>query len=68
VRDSIAGAVAVAAQVGGALNAAILESARSSFVDAMAWTSLIGVGFAVAGAIVALAFLPARAGEQEAAA
>jgi EmrB/QacA subfamily drug resistance transporter len=63
VRDSFAGAAAVAAQIGGAPGAAILETAKSAFVGAMGWTSLIGVGFAVAGAIVALAFLPARAGD-----
>jgi hypothetical protein len=39
-------------------------AARTSFVDAMHLTSLAGVAVAVAGAAVALAFLPSRpAGE-----
>ena len=61
VRDSFAGAAAVAAQIGGAPGAALLGAARSAFVGAMDWTCLIGVGFAVAGLVVAAAFLPARA-------
>jgi hypothetical protein len=60
-RDSIGGALAVAEQVGGAAGAAISTAARSAFVDGMAAASLIGVGFAVAGVAVALAWLPARA-------
>lgn len=60
VRDSLAGAAAVAAQVGGASGDAIFAAARSSFVDAMAWTAIIGVVFAVAGALVALVFMPGR--------
>ena len=62
VRDSFAGAAAVAAQVGGPQGQAILSTAKSAFVDAMSVTSLIGVGFAVAGVVVALRFLPDRAG------
>lgn len=66
VRDSFAGAAAVAAQVGGPQGQAILSTAKSAFVDAMSVTSLIGVGFAVAGVVVALRFLPDRAGPQRA--
>jgi EmrB/QacA subfamily drug resistance transporter len=61
VRDSFAGAAAVAAQIGGSQGEAILATARNAFVDSMAAMSLIGVGFAVAGVIVALRFLPDRA-------
>jgi hypothetical protein len=66
VRDSLAGAAAVAAQVGGASGDAIFAAARSSFVDAMAWTARIGVGFAVAGALVALVFMPGQSSEAKA--
>jgi hypothetical protein len=59
-RDSLAAAGVVAAQLGGEAGAALLVAARSAFVEAMSFTSLIGVGFALAGAVVALAFLPAR--------
>jgi EmrB/QacA subfamily drug resistance transporter len=60
-RDSLAAAGVVAAQLGGeAGGAALLAAARSAFVEAMSFTSLIGVGFALAGAVVALVFLPAR--------
>jgi EmrB/QacA subfamily drug resistance transporter len=61
VRSSFAGAAAVAAQLGGEPGAALLGAARSAFVGAMDWTCLFGVGFAVAGLLVAAAFLPARA-------
>ena len=61
VRDSIGGALAVAGELGGAPGAAITAAARSAFVDGMATASLIGMGVAVAGALVALAWLPARA-------
>jgi EmrB/QacA subfamily drug resistance transporter len=61
VRDSIGGALAVASEVGGAPGAAITAAARSAFVDGMATASLIGMGVAVAGAVVALVWLPARA-------
>jgi EmrB/QacA subfamily drug resistance transporter len=60
VRDSIAGASAVAAAIGGAAGEAILGAARQAFVDAMGWTSLLGAGFAIAGAGLALVFLPDR--------
>ena len=60
-RDSFAGAAAVAAQIGGAQGASILESARNAFVGAMGVTSIIGVCFAILGVVVAIAFLPSRA-------
>jgi EmrB/QacA subfamily drug resistance transporter len=60
-RESLAGAAAVAGQLAGDAGATLLAAARTAFVDAMAVTSLIGVGFALLGAIVAFAFLPDRA-------
>jgi EmrB/QacA subfamily drug resistance transporter len=60
VVDSFAGAAAVSAQLGGAAGGALLNSAQLAFVGAMDWTSIVGVGFALAGVAVAAAFLPAR--------
>lgn len=60
-RQSLPGAVAVSGAIGGAPGAALLAAAQQAFVDAMAMASLAGVGFSVAGVIVALVFLPARA-------
>jgi EmrB/QacA subfamily drug resistance transporter len=57
---SIAGAAAVAQTVGGETGATILAAARQAFVDGMSLTALIGVGFAVAGAVLALVLLPDR--------
>lgn len=59
-RDSFAGAATVAAQLGDSAGAALLGAARNAFVGAMDSTSLIGVGFAVAGVVIAAVFLPAR--------
>ncbi len=59
-RDSFAGAAAVAAQVGGPAGIAIVDGAKEAFVAALNSTSLIGVGFAAAGALVALLLLPAH--------
>jgi DHA2 family multidrug resistance protein-like MFS transporter len=61
VRDSFAGAAAVSAQLGGEAGPALLNAARSAFVGAMQWTSLLGVVFAIAGVAIAAAFLPSRA-------
>jgi len=60
VRDSVGGAAAVAGAIGGAAGEALLGAARQAFVDAMAWTSVLGAGIALAGAAIALAFLPDR--------
>jgi EmrB/QacA subfamily drug resistance transporter len=60
VQESIAGAAAVAQVVGGDAGAAILAAARQAFVDGMTWTAVLGAGFAVAGAAIALRFLPDR--------
>jgi hypothetical protein len=38
-----------------------MTAARAAFVDALSMTSIIGAGFAVAGALVALVWLPSRA-------
>ena len=58
--ESLAGAAATAQAVGGEAGAMILAVARQSFVDGMTVTAVIGVGFAIAGAVIAFAFLPDR--------
>jgi EmrB/QacA subfamily drug resistance transporter len=62
-RDSLAAAAEIAARVGGDAGATLLASAQQAFVDAMSLTSLFGVGFAIAGTLVALVWLPARSSE-----
>jgi EmrB/QacA subfamily drug resistance transporter len=59
-RDSLGGALAVAAQVGGEAGRGLADAARTAFVDGTGLAMLIGAGFALAGALVALVFLPAR--------
>ena len=58
--ESLAAASMIAATVGGPAGASLLATAQTAFVDAMSMTSLIGAGFAVAGALLALVWLPAR--------
>ncbi|HMM40827.1 MAG TPA: MFS transporter [Thermomicrobiales bacterium] len=60
VSDSVGVALGVAAQIGGPEGQALAAAARSAFVDAMGTTALVASGFAVAGALVALLFLPAH--------
>jgi hypothetical protein len=60
-QDSIGGAVAVAGAIGGETGQTIAAAARSAFVDGLHTTSLVAAGFAIAGALIALRFLPARA-------
>ncbi|MBY0261741.1 MAG: DHA2 family efflux MFS transporter permease subunit [Phycisphaerales bacterium] len=60
-RQSLASAGVVAATLSGEAGATLLASAQEAFVDAMAVTSLVGIPFSLAGVLVALAFLPARA-------
>jgi EmrB/QacA subfamily drug resistance transporter len=63
-RDSLGGAAAVAGAIGGEAGAALLSSAQAAFVSAMSMTSIVGIGFAVAGALVALIWLPDRAASE----
>jgi Na+/melibiose symporter-like transporter len=60
-RDSFAGAAAVAGQLGGPMATTLVDQAKAAFVGAMATTSLVGVGFAILGMVIALAYLPDRA-------
>jgi EmrB/QacA subfamily drug resistance transporter len=56
--DSVGAAHAVAAQTG---MADLVGAANQAFVDAMSTTAWIAAGIAIAGALIAAAFLPARA-------
>jgi hypothetical protein len=60
-RDSLGGAVEVAAQLGGTSGQSLLDDARQAFVHAMGNAVLVGAAVALVGAIVALIWLPARA-------
>src|SRR3954464_3831635 len=59
--DSVGGAHEVAAELGGAGAAKLIDTANSAFVDAMATTATLAAAAAVIGALIALAFLPSRA-------
>ena len=59
--DSVGGAHDVAAQIGGETAAHLTQVANQSFVDAMSTTATLAAGVALAGALIAAAFLPSRA-------
>jgi EmrB/QacA subfamily drug resistance transporter len=59
--DSVGGAHDVAAQIGGDGAAHLANVANQSFVDAMSTTATLAAGVALAGALIAAAFLPSRA-------
>jgi DHA2 family multidrug resistance protein-like MFS transporter len=65
--DRLQGALAVAGRIGGEPGRQLAASASSAFVSAMDITLLVGMGFALAGALVALILLPSRAPEAAAA-
>ncbi|MEZ5144665.1 MAG: MFS transporter [Acidimicrobiales bacterium] len=60
-RESIGAAYAVAAQAPPPFADALRSVARSAFMDGFSAGSLIAAGVVLAGAVLALAFLPARA-------
>ena len=59
--DSIGGALRVASRLG-ADGAPLVDAGRTSFVDAMHTSVLVGIGAAIVVALVALRLLPHRAG------
>jgi EmrB/QacA subfamily drug resistance transporter len=61
-RSSLGGALAVASHLHGAAMATLVSSAKTAFVGGVNAADLLGAGVAVVGVLVALAFLPARAG------
>jgi EmrB/QacA subfamily drug resistance transporter len=59
--DSVGGAIGAAQQVGGQAGQVLAAAARHGFVGAMRPAMLIAAAVTVAGALVVLLFLPARA-------
>ncbi|HEX6582465.1 MAG TPA: hypothetical protein VF056_02610 [Thermoleophilaceae bacterium] len=59
--DSVGGAHDVAAQMGGEAATHLTSVANQSFVEAMSTTATLAAGVALAGALIAAAFLPSRA-------
>ena len=62
-RDSLGGAVEVAARLGGSTGQSVLDDARDAFVDAMSHAVLVGAAVALVGALFA-AGLAARTGSR----
>jgi EmrB/QacA subfamily drug resistance transporter len=62
IKDSVGGAAAVAAQLPAAAATAVTNTANEAFVHALSHTVIVGAVIALAGALVALVFLPARPG------
>ena len=60
ITDSLAGALAVAAQVGGEAGQALVAAAQEAFVQAMALTSVIGAVIAGMGVLIAVVWMPDR--------
>jgi EmrB/QacA subfamily drug resistance transporter len=65
VKDSIGGAAQVAATVGGSTGAAIVEAARSAFMDGYQTAVRVGALFTFVGILVVLRWLPARARDHD---
>jgi Na+/melibiose symporter-like transporter len=65
VRDSIGSAIAVSRQIGGEAGARLATTARAGFIHAMDVTLRVAAGVMIVGLVVVLAFLPARAREEE---
>jgi EmrB/QacA subfamily drug resistance transporter len=59
--DSVGGAHEVATQMGGGAGAKLIAIADQSFIDAITTAASIAASVAVLGALLAVAFLPARA-------
>jgi EmrB/QacA subfamily drug resistance transporter len=61
--DSVAGAAEIAAEIGGTAGDALSDSATQAFVDGLQLAATVGAGTALAGAVIAAVWLPARAGD-----
>jgi EmrB/QacA subfamily drug resistance transporter len=59
--DSVGAAHEAGAQIGGAGGAQLIDAANNAFVEAMTTTATLAAAAALAGALIALAFLPSRA-------
>jgi Na+/melibiose symporter-like transporter len=60
-RSSVGSAVQLGEQIGGRVGNTVIEVARSAYVHGMHLSFLVGAGILVCGAVLAIAFLPARA-------
>lgn len=60
VTESLAGALVVAEQVGGAIGDALTAAAQQAFVESMAMTSVVGAMIAFGGVLVAVIWMPRR--------
>ena len=58
--DSVGAAHEVAGNIGGSTATELISAANDAFIDALATTATIAAAIAVAGAVIAAAFLPAR--------
>jgi EmrB/QacA subfamily drug resistance transporter len=63
--DSVGGAHAVAAQLGGDAATRLISVANQAFVDSMATTATLAAAIALLGSLIALVFLPSRAKASE---
>ncbi len=64
VAESIGAAVRVANELGGAAGPVLLEQARSAFTGAMQTTTLLGMGIALLGVLLAVFYLPGRGAQK----
>jgi EmrB/QacA subfamily drug resistance transporter len=64
-QDSLAGGMAVATRMGGGSGARLLDAAQDAFIAGMHTAVLVAAAIALAGAVVALVWLPARAAAPE---
>jgi len=65
VRNSIGAAAEVAQRIGGFDGNLLMSGANAAFIHAMDVTLVAASGVAMVGALITLAFLPARAAEQD---
>jgi predicted MFS family arabinose efflux permease len=59
--DNVGAAQQIGAQLGGRAGATLIDAADGAFIDALATTASLAAAAALIGALIALAFLPARA-------
>lgn len=60
ITESLAGAMAVAEEVGGAMGQALVAAAQQAFVEAMSMTTVVGAVIAFGGVLVAVIWMPHR--------
>jgi DHA2 family multidrug resistance protein-like MFS transporter len=65
IENSLGAALRFAERLGGPAGEALASAARSGFVDGMQPALLVAAGAAIVGALMTLAWLPARARQQD---